>query len=107
MALSAFMSDEFARNARRPADYVCGRVVAGSSEQVTVPTGAVYARVSVSATMTIAFGANPTAVVVADTDDGTASEQITANEAEWFYVKDIAKIAFFGTGNVTVSFYKV
>lgn len=91
---------------RTPSTYVANRVLAGASEQITIPTGAIYARVSVSATMTIAFGANPTAIAIADEDTGAGSEQITPNEAEWYYVAGLAKIALFGTGNASISFYK-
>lgn len=96
--------------ARYPSKYVSARVLAANaSEQVTIPTGAVYAWIEVTADVYFAFGSNPTAAVPTDLDDGTANERIGNSEGKPLKVDQLGgKLAFVSAGVaiVTVSFYK-
>lgn len=99
-----------ASKARRPSDNICARAGVTASEQITVPTGAAYVVLSGSLPFHVAFGANPTASVPADTDDGTACELInpaTPVESRTFMVTGITKIAVAAASSamVTASFY--
>lgn len=59
----------------RPSDYVSARVLAANaSEQITVPEGATHVLLQGTADFYAAYGANPTAVIPSDTDDGTSNE---------------------------------
>jgi hypothetical protein len=89
--------------------YVCARVVAAASEQVTVPSGANFVVFSATADFYAAYGANPTAVVGADDDTGVSSELNPS--VRYIGPQDglptgVAKIAVFGTATVTLAFYK-
>lgn len=97
--------------ARRPSDYVCARAGVTTSEQITVPAGATHVILSGTLAFHVAFGANPTAAVPADLDDGTASELVnpaTPAESRTFMVSGIAKIAVAAATSalITASFYK-
>lgn len=92
---------------RNPSQYVSARALGGSSEQVTVPTGATRVLVEVTTDMYVAFGSNPTAAVPTDIDDGTANERVGSSEGKWFNIQGITKIAIIGaSGIATFSFYK-
>lgn len=96
---------------RVPSSYVCARAGVTTSEQITVPTGARYVILTGNLAFTYAFGANPTAVVPSDIDDGTASAMITPDqpiESRTFIVGSNAKIAVAAASScsVTAEFYR-
>lgn len=91
---------------RNPSTYVSARALSAASEQITVPAAATRVLLEVTADTYVAFGANPTAAVPTDLDDGTANERIGNSEGKWFYVNGVAKIAVYSaSGIVTASFY--
>ena len=97
--------------ARRPSDYVSARANVTTSEQITVPAGAELVILSGTLPFHVAFGANPTATVPSDTDDGTACELVnpaTPDASRTFMVTAGDKIAVAApvAAAVTASFYK-
>ena len=98
--------------ARRPSDYVSARAAVTTSEQVTIPDGADIVVLSAALPFHVAFGANPTAAVPADTDDGTAGELVNPAspiEARTFIVTDVPKLALAAASAtmITASFYSL
>lgn len=95
--------------ARNPCTYVSSRVLAGGThEEITIPTGAIYVLLEVTADTYVLFGASPVAAVPTDLDDGTACERIGSSEGKWFICGNVAKISVVSAGAaiVTASFYK-
>jgi hypothetical protein len=97
---------------RTPSGYVQARAAVTSSEQITVPAGATHVIFSATGAFHVAFGADPTATVPADTDDGTASELVnpaTPSESRTFYISGVAKIAVAAASSVmiTAAFFKL
>ena len=84
-------------------DYVDSVELTGTSVQLTIPTGALYAVFSGTANFFVEYGTNPVAVVPAGTvSDGSASEANPAVRR----VDDIAKVALISADAlVTVAFY--
>jgi hypothetical protein len=101
------------QNPIAPPQYVSARVLtANTAEQITVPPNAALVRLSGNVDFYAAYGANPTAVVPADADDGSSNELIKQQGgAVWRMVQSIAKISVItaaaGGGIVTASFYSL
>lgn len=98
-------------NARPLPQYVNARAAVTTSEQISVPDGARYVVLDAALPFHLNFGANPTAAVPTDTDDGTANILINPNapiESRTFIVQGIAKLAVAAASAtmVTATFYK-
>lgn len=91
------------------ADYISAVVLAANTpKQITVPANAVKVRLAGTADFYAAYGANPTAVVPADADDGSSNELFKVNGgAEWRTVQSTKKLSLISAGTciVTASFY--
>lgn len=92
--------------ALRPADYVNARsLAANTAEQISVPSTASHVLLQCTADFYAAYGANPTAVIPSDTDDGTSNELNPT--MRYLGVGQVAKISVISASNaiVTASFW--
>ena len=95
--------------ALRNPDFVCSRALAANThEEITVPASACFVVFSATASADFyaAYGANPTAVVPGDVDDGTSNELNPTLR----YIKGVAKISVISAASagciVTAAFYE-